>query len=64
MQKMMKPNPDEVRAARMSTGLSQKQAGESIGAPLKTWQSWESKTGEARQMPAAKFQLFKLVHKL
>lgn len=58
------PTPEEVRATRLAAGLTQAQAAESIGAALKTWQCWESTTGEARNMPHAKLRLFKLVHRL
>lgn len=49
------PTPTEIREARASAGLTQTKAGALIGAPLRTWQDWES---GARNMPAIKFEMW------
>lgn len=54
---MSRPEPDEIRAARLAAGLTQRQAGEVIGAAERTWQDWER--GE-RNMPPAKWELFRI----
>lgn len=51
------PSPAKIRAAREKAELTQTEAGELIGAKLRTWQDWES---GARNMPAAKWELFQL----
>lgn len=52
------PTPAQVLAARKAAGMTQTQAGAVIGAPLRTWQDWES---GARNMPAAKWRLWQLL---
>lgn len=52
-------NPEEVRAAREKTGLTQKQAAALLGYHRRAWQNWES-TGDSRRMRRALFDLFKL----
>ena len=54
---MTNPTPEEIRTARLSAGLTQRQAGEVIGAAERTWQDWER---GARNMPPAKWELFRL----
>lgn len=59
------PSPADIRASRLSTGLSQWQAGELVGCAIqvgakgqkdcRAWRSWES---GARNMPAAKWELW------
>lgn len=51
------PNPQEIRAARQSAGLSQTQAGALVGVALRTWQQWEA--GDCR-MRAALWELFQI----
>lgn len=52
---MKKPTPETIKAAREKAGLTQKEAGELIGAALRTWQDWE---GGQRKMPLAKWELW------
>jgi DNA-binding transcriptional regulator YiaG len=47
--------PTEIRAARKSVKLTQRQAAELISAKERTWQDWER---GRRNMPAAKWELF------
>lgn len=49
--------PTLIRSARQKSGLTQAQAGALIHAPLRTWQDWEY---GKRNMPQAKWELFKL----
>ena len=49
------PTKTEIRAARISAGLTQTEAGALVGAALRTWQSWEAAD---RQIPSAKWELF------
>ena len=52
------PSPAEIKEARVAAGLTHAQAGALVGAPSRrTWQDWE--TGR-RNMPAAKWELFKI----
>lgn len=51
------PSKDEILNLRKRAGLTQTQAGALIFAPLRTWQDWEY---GKRNMPAAKYELFKL----
>ena len=53
----MRVDPKKIRAARKKAGLTQTQAAELIGAAMRSWQDWES---GARNMPAAKWELFKI----
>ncbi|MEO6351492.1 MAG: helix-turn-helix domain-containing protein [Oxalobacteraceae bacterium] len=43
------PMPDEIRAARKESGLSQTAAAALIYSTLRTWQDWEA--GKARMHP-------------
>lgn len=52
------PTPSEVKAAREAAGLTQPQAAELVHAGKKSWQNWESETGEARKIPLATWELF------
>lgn len=49
--------PNKLKAARKAVGLTQHKAGELVGASAKLWGQWES---GYRNMPRAKFELFKL----
>lgn len=51
------PNPDAVRQARQTAGLTQRQAAKTVSASMRAWQQWES--GE-RAMPPGLFELFML----
>lgn len=50
-------NPNKIKEARESAGLTQTQAAELIGAKLRTWQDWEY---GKRNMPLAKWELFNI----
>lgn len=54
------PTPTEIRALRVSLGLTQKQAGAVIGKSMRTWQNYEAPEGTAahRSMDAALYRLF------
>lgn len=52
------PAPDEVRAARVAAGLTQRQAADLIYGSLRTWQEWE--WGERRMHPAM-WRLFRIL---
>jgi DNA-binding transcriptional regulator YiaG len=52
-----KPEPAEIVAARKAAGLTQTAAASLVHADVRTWQAWE---GGTRQMPAAKWELFRL----
>lgn len=49
--------PREIKKARLKLGLTQKQAGEVVGAKRRTWQDWELGN---RNMPIAKWELFRI----
>ena len=49
------PTSSDLKACRMTAGLTQTEAGALVGAALRTWQSWEA--GD-RKMPEAKWELF------
>jgi DNA-binding transcriptional regulator YiaG len=51
------PTPEIIRKTRDKAKLTQSQAGELIGAPLRTWQDWEY---GKRNMPPAKWELFQI----
>jgi DNA-binding transcriptional regulator YiaG len=51
------PKKEDVRLARESASLTQSAAAVLVGSALRTWQDWES---GARNMPAAKWELFQL----
>ena len=53
----MRPSPSTIRQARLSIGLTQRQAGELIGASARAWRAWES---GFRVMPGAKWELFQI----
>ena len=57
---MSNPTPEDFRAARARTGLTQREASKVIFGPDsdRTIQNWESGT---RQIPQAKFVLFLLM---
>jgi len=52
------PAPSEIKSARLAAGLTQTEAATLVHAGLKTWQNWESESGEARAMPLAAWELF------
>jgi len=54
---MDSPTPAAVKAARLAAGLTQEQAGATIGSARRTWQDWELGN---RRMPAGMFELFNL----
>ncbi|NCC05838.1 MAG: XRE family transcriptional regulator [Proteobacteria bacterium] len=49
------PSPADIRAARHRAGLTQAQAGATIGSTRRAWQEWEA---GRRNMPNAKWELF------
>ena len=49
------PTPSDLKACRITAGLTQTEAGALVGAALRTWQSWEA--GD-RNIPIAKWELF------
>ena len=51
------PSPPEILAARKAAHLTQTAAADLICSRMRTWQDWES---GARNMPPAKFELFKI----
>lgn len=51
------PSPADIRASRLSLGLTQSQAGELIGASVRAWRAWES---GFRVMPGAKWELWEI----
>jgi len=58
---MTDPTPDQIRAARLSVGLTQAQAAKLIHASsYRTWQEWES---GRRKMPQAKWEMWKMLTK-
>lgn len=54
---MPSPSPAEIRAARESAGLSQKDAAALIHSTWRTWQDWEA--GKARMHPGL-WELFRI----
>lgn len=56
MSKVESPTPDEIRAARKASGLSQTAAAELIYSTLRTWQDWEA--GKAHMHPGL-WELFR-----
>ena len=58
MDKITQPTPAEIKAARTAAGLTQSQAAALVHAGLKTWQNWESESGEGRKIPLASWELF------
>lgn len=51
------PAPADIRQARLSAGLTQTQAAQTVQASLRGWQQWEA--GD-RTMPPGLFELFML----
>lgn len=60
------PTPDAVRAARLSAGLTQEEAGALLYLSRRGWQNYEAATGTScsRPMLPALFELFLLKCKL
>ena len=54
---MKNPTPAQIRAARLSLGLTQTQAGAVVHCEIRTWQQWEA--GD-RKMHPAMWELFTL----
>jgi len=54
---MKAPTPHQIKAARLSAGLTQTEAGATIYKSYRTWQNWE---GGTRTMDAALFELFQI----
>jgi len=52
-----RPSPEDVKVARIASGLTQEQAGAAVGVARRTWQDWER--GQ-RRMPPGLFELFGL----
>jgi DNA-binding transcriptional regulator YiaG len=59
---MTVPTPEEIRAARLATGLTQKQAGELVHVAPRTWKRWEHANGgpSGRKMSEATWELFRV----
>jgi DNA (cytosine-5)-methyltransferase 1 len=57
-QQITQPAPKDIRTARVAAGLTQTEAAALVHAGLKTWQNWESETGEGRKIPLASWDLF------
>ena len=55
---MQQPAPTEIKTVRIGAGLTQTEAALLVHASLKTWQNWESETGESRKIPLASWELF------
>lgn len=51
------PSPADIRASRLSLGLTQAQAGELVGASARAWRAWEA---GFRVMPGAKWELWEI----
>lgn len=58
MDQITQPTPAQIKSARTAAGLTQTQAAQLVHAGLKTWQNWESETGEGRKIPLASWELF------
>lgn len=58
MDQITQPEPAEIKTERLAAGLTQTQAAKLVHASLKTWQNWESETGESRKIPLASWELF------
>lgn len=54
------PTTDQIRTARRHAKLTQAQAAALVHASRRAWQTWESDGREHRDMPAAKWELFKI----
>ncbi len=59
---MTTPTPEQIRAARARSGLTQTEAGAVLGVTCRAWQRWEADTGLAshRAMTPAMFELFRI----
>ena len=51
------PTPEEIREARVNSGLTQTEAAHKVQASLRGWQQWEA---GHRAMPLGLFELFML----
>jgi hypothetical protein len=64
--RIAKPTPEDVRAARESAGMTPDQAGEQVSGaklPRRTWEKWEkpTETDNYREIPLATWELFLLM---
>ena len=57
---MILPRPDEVKAARLEIGFSQKRAAKLIHSTESAWRKWEASwdSSEYRQISGAHWELF------
>ena len=57
------PSPADIRSARETAGLTQRQAAGILSAGLRTWEAWESPVDSTsrRVMPHAKWKLFNIL---
>lgn len=55
------PKPAEILRAREAAGLTQTEAGALVHSALKSWQNWESDSGQdSRRMHPATWELFNI----
>jgi DNA-binding transcriptional regulator YiaG len=56
------PSPDEIRALREASGLTQSEAAELVHSNLRSWQQWEAEpdTPGHRRMHPAFWELFRI----
>lgn len=54
------PTSEELRTARRRAQLTQTGAAKLVHASRRAWQTWESDGREHHDMPAAKWELFKI----
>jgi len=52
---MIIPTTEEIKQARLNSGLTQSKASELVHSKLRTWQHWEAGT---RKMSLANWELF------
>lgn len=55
---MKSPTPEQIKAARLSAGLTKEQAAETIHVELRTWQRYEGEGKHTRVMHPAFWELF------
>lgn len=58
---MNSPSPDQVKAARIAAGLSQKACAERMGYELRGWQKKEESGASARSLSAGEYELLLLL---
>lgn len=56
----MKVTPEQINKLRMKTNLTQEEAGAVVHVSRRTWQSWETPSGQAnhRKIPIGLLELF------